>query len=38
LDADYWHLCFIGKSGSAAGIYTVAPSEQPLKRFVAHVK
>ena len=38
LDADYWHLCFIGKSGSAAGIYTAAPGEQPLKRFVARVK
>jgi len=38
MDADYWHLCYIGPSGSAAGIYTTAPGEQPLKRFVAHVK
>ena len=35
---DYWHLLFIGKSGDAAGIYTAAPGEQPLKRFVARVK
>ena len=38
MGADYWHLCFIGKSGSAAGIYTAAPGEEPLKRFVARVK
>ena len=38
IEADYWHLCFIGKSGSAAGIYTAAPGEEPLKRFVARVK
>ena len=38
LDADYWHLCFIGKPGSAAGIYTAAPGETPTKRFVAKIK
>ena len=37
-DADFWHLCAIGESGTEVGIYTAAPGEQPLKRFVARVK
>jgi lysozyme len=38
MDADYWHLCFIGKPGDAAGIYTAAPGEIPAKRFVVKIK
>lgn len=38
INADYWHICFIGKSGSAAGIYTSAYGEPPLKRFIARIK
>ena len=38
LENDFWHLTFIGKTGQAAGIYTCAPNEKPLKRFVARVK
>ena len=38
MDSDFWHLVFIGKPGMAAGIYTCAPNEQPVKRFVAYVK
>lgn len=34
---DYWHLIFTGKPGTATGIYTRAPGEQPIKRFVAKV-
>ena len=37
MDADYYHLFYIGKPGSEAGIYTAAPGEQPLKRFVAKI-
>jgi len=38
MDADYYHIVFTGKPGDAAGIYTAAPGEQPLKRFVAKIK
>ncbi len=38
MQTDYWHLFFIGKPGEAVGIYTAAPGEQPLKRFVARIK
>lgn len=38
MDADFYHLCAIGESGTEAGIYTAAPGEQPMKRFVARVK
>lgn len=34
---DFWHIIMIGKPGQAAGIYTCAPGEQPVKRFVAYV-
>jgi len=34
---DFWHIIFIGKSGTATGIYTAAPGETPTKRFVAQV-
>ena len=34
---DYWHIIAIGKSGQRVGIYTAAPGEQPVKRFVAEV-
>ncbi len=35
---DLWKLRYIGVSGDAAGIYTKAPGEKPLKRFVARVE
>jgi len=38
MDNDFWHLIFVGQPGTAAGIYTCAPNEQPVKRFVAYVK
>ena len=38
MQSDYWHLFFIGKPGTSAGIYTAAPGEEPTKRFVARVK
>lgn len=34
---DLWKLAYVGTSGSAAGIYTAAPGESALKRFVARV-
>lgn len=34
---DLWKLNYVGSSGSAAGIFTAGPGEQPLKRFVARV-
>ena len=37
MSRDYWHVMAIGKPGQATGIYTSAPGEQPLKRFVARV-
>ena len=38
MDADYWHLCAVGEPGAEAGVYTAAPGEQPLKRFVVKIK
>ena len=38
MEADYWHLCAVGEPGSEAGVYTAAPGEQPLKRFVVKIK
>lgn len=38
MEADYWHLCAVGKPGAEAGVYTAAPGEQPLKRFVVKIK
>jgi len=35
---DFWHLIFVGKSGTSAGIFTRYPHEQPVKRFVAYIK
>ena len=37
-EADFWHLFFVGNSGSETGIYTAAPGEQPLKRFKVRVE
>lgn len=37
-NTDYWHLCAVGEPGSAAGIYTAASGEKPLKRFVVKIK
>lgn len=38
MDADFWHLCAVGEPGAETGIYTAAPGEQPVKRFVVKVK
>jgi len=37
-NSDFWHLIFVGKSGTSAGIFTRYPNEHPVKRFVAYIK